>query len=131
MAGQAGTRESVARLIRFPVAGGAALGAWIGFAIGLLLGTVLGAVAVSFARALVLWVRDLSYSLGVAQDLLPLGDQVPTLEALRTWWFVFIPAAGLVFAVVVAAFGAAVGALLAVAYNHLPMRARFTIELDR
>lgn len=124
-----GTR-SVARLVRFPVAGGLVLGAWIGFALGLLLGTIVAALAVWFADAVLLWERDLSYTLGVGQELLPFGDQVPTLETVRSWWYLFIPAVGLLLSVLMACFGALVGALLSIAYNHLPLHGRFTIEVE-
>ena len=82
-------------------------GAITGFVFGLFAGAMLGALLSWFAGALVGWQAQLTYSLGITQQLLPLGDQVGSLESLSDQWFLVIPAAGLVSGL----FGAFIGAL--------------------
>lgn len=92
-------------------------GAITGFVFGLFLGSTLGALLSWFAGALVDWQAQLGYSLGVAQQLLPLGGQVNTLESLSDEWFLVIPAAGLVLGMVCALIGSLAGGLWAVLVN--------------
>lgn len=92
-------------------------GAISGFVFGLFLGAILGALLSWFAGAIVDWQAQLGYSLGVTQGLLPLGDQINSLESLSDQWFLVIPASGVVVGLVCAGIGALAGGLWAALVN--------------
>jgi uncharacterized membrane-anchored protein YhcB (DUF1043 family) len=104
-------------------------GMWVGAAIGLVTGMLAGALVAWFAGTALEWQRELAFTLGVARVLLPLGEQVEALRWLSTSWFVVIPAAGLVGALVVGLVGGLIGALVAAAYNRSPRHAAVVVEL--
>jgi hypothetical protein len=92
-------------------------GAISGFVFGLFLGATLGALLSWFAGAIVDWQAQLGYSLGVAQQLLPLGDQINSLESLSDRWFLVVPATGLAVGVLCALIGSLAGGLWAALVN--------------
>lgn len=92
-------------------------GAISGFVFGLFLGATLGALISWFAGAIVEWQAQLGYSLGVTQQLLPLGDQINSLESLSDRWFLVIPATGLAVGVLCALIGSLAGGLWAALVN--------------
>jgi hypothetical protein len=94
-------------LVRLSIRSAMFAGAITGFVFGLFAGATLGAIISWFAGAIVDWQSQLGFSLGVAQQLLPLGDQVKSLESLADRWFLVIPAVGLLAGV----FGALIGLL--------------------
>jgi hypothetical protein len=94
-------------LVRLSIRSAMFAGAITGFVFGLFAGATFGALASWFAGALVDWQAQLGFSLGVTQQLLPLGDQVKSLELVADRWFLVIPAIGLVAGV----FGALIGVL--------------------
>jgi hypothetical protein len=104
-------------LVRLSIRSAMFAGAISGFVFGLFLGATLGALLSWFAGAIVDWQAQLGYSLGVTQQLLPLGDQVSSLETLSDQWFLVIPAAGLVLGVVCAVIGSLAGGLWAELVN--------------
>lgn len=105
-------------------------GMWVGIALGLVAGAVLGALLSWFAGTILVWQRDLAFTLGVARSLLPLGDQVPALRWLSSTWYLVIPAVAVVVAVVAGLVGGLIGALLAAAYNRSPRHAAVVVELQ-
>lgn len=104
-------------LVRLSIRSAMFAGAISGFVFGLFLGATLGALVSWFAGAIVDWQAQLGYSLGVTQQLLPLGDQVSSLETLSDQWFLVIPAVGVVLGVVCAAIGSLAGGLWAELVN--------------
>jgi hypothetical protein len=92
-------------------------GAITGFVFGLFAGTVLGAIASWLAGALVDWQNQLGFSLGIAQQLLPLGSQVGTLETVSDHWYFVIPGVGLLFGLLGALIGLLAGGLWAALVN--------------
>ena len=104
-------------------------GGWIGFALGLVAGCVLGAFVVWFAGAILNWQRDLSLTLGVTEQLLPLGNQAPLLERLQASWFLVVPIVGLVVGLFSALVGALIGGLVAASYNRSPFGVQVVVEV--
>src|SRR5438477_248671 len=70
-------------------------GGWIGFGLGLVSGCVLGAILSWFSGAIFGWQRDLTFTVGVTEQLLPFGNQIPVLQRLQADWFLVIPVVGL------------------------------------
>ena len=104
-------------LVRLSIRSAMFAGAISGFVFGLFLGAILGALLSWFAGAIVDWQAQLGYSLGVTQGLLPLGDQINSLESVSDRWFLVIPAAGLVVGLICAGIGALAGGLWAALVN--------------
>ena len=104
-------------LVRLSIRSAMFAGAISGFVFGLFAGAVLGALVSWFAGALVDWQNQLSFSLGVAQQLLPLGSQVGTLETVSDRWFLVIPGAGLLTGLLGAFIGVLAGGLWAALVN--------------
>jgi hypothetical protein len=104
-------------LVRLSTRSAMFAGAITGFVFGLFLGATLGALISWFAGALVDWQAQLGFSLGVTQQLLPLGDQVRSLELVADRWFLVIPAAGLIMGVLGAFIGVLAGGLWASLVN--------------
>ena len=104
-------------------------GGWIGFALGLVAGCVLGAFLVWFAGAILNWQRDLSLTLGVTEQLLPLGTQAPLLERLQAAWFIVVPFVGLVVGLFAALVGGLIGGLVAASYNRSPFGVQVVVEV--
>jgi len=100
-------------LLRLSIRSAMFAGAITGFVFGLFVGGTLGALLSWFAGAIVDWQAQLGYSLGVTQQLLPLGDQVSSLESLSDRWFLVIPAAGLLVGLLGAFIGLLAGGLWA------------------
>lgn len=104
-------------LVRLSIRSAMFAGAITGFVFGLFLGATLGALVSWFAGALVDWQAQLGFSLGVTQQLLPLGDQVRSLELVADRWFLVIPAVGLLMGVLGAVIGVLAGGLWASLVN--------------
>lgn len=103
-------------------------GGWIGFALGLAIGAVMGAILCWFADAVLQWQRDLGFTLGVAQNLLPLGDQVSMLKTISREWYIVIPLAAFVGGAIWALIGGLVAGLVAAGYNHASRRITVVVE---
>lgn len=88
-----------------------------GFVFGLFAGTIFGALISWFAGAIVDWQAQLGYSLGITQQLLPLGDQVGSLQTVADRWYIVVPGAGLVVGLAGAFVGVLAGGLWAALVN--------------
>ena len=104
-------------------------GAWVGGTLGLVIGAVLGAILAWFAGTLLEWQRDLAFTLGIARALLPLGDQVGALRWISNTWYLVIPVAGVLVAVIAGLIGGLIGAIIAAGYNRSPRHAAVVVEL--
>lgn len=104
-------------LVRLSIRSAMFAGAISGFVFGLFIGATLGALLSWLAGAIVDWQAQLGYSLGVTQQLLPLGDQINSLESLSDMWFLVIPAVGLVMGIVCSVIGSLAGGLWAALVN--------------
>lgn len=104
-------------LVRLSIRSAMFAGAITGFVFGLFLGTILGAIVSWLAGSLVDWQNQLGFSLGIAQQLLPLGSQVGTLERVSDHWFLVIPGVGLLIGLLGAFIGLLAGGLWASLVN--------------
>ena len=104
-------------LVRLSIRSAMFAGAITGFVFGLFAGATLGALISWFAGAIVDWQAQLGFSLGVTQQLLPLGDQVNSLETVADRWFLVIPGVGLLVGVLGALIGLLAGGLWAALVN--------------
>jgi hypothetical protein len=110
--------------LRFALASGAV----VGFVVGLFVGSVLGALASWVAGALLDWQRQLSFTLGVTEELLPLGEQQGVLQALQSGWWIVVPVCGLIVGVLSALAGALGTALMAALFNRFGRGTEVTVE---
>ena len=88
-----------------------------GFVFGLFAGAIFGALGSWFAGAIVDWQAQLGFSLGVTQQLLPLGDQVGSLQTIADRWYLVVPGAGLAVGLVGAFMGMLAGGFWAALVN--------------
>lgn len=100
-------------LVRLSIRSAMFAGAISGFVFGLFIGATLGALLSWLAGAVVDWQAQLGYSLGITQQLLPLGDQVNSLQSVSDNWFLVIPGVGLVLGIVCSVIGSLAGGLWA------------------
>lgn len=117
------------RLAAVSVRAAFSAGAWAGFVLGLLAGGVLGALLVWVSGAVLDWQRDLGLTLGIARNLLPFGAQLPALRWISSTWYLVVPIAALLGAVLLALAGGFIGALIAASYNRSPRHAGVAVEL--
>ena len=104
-------------------------GGWIGFGLGVVTGCVLGAALAWFAGAILNWQRDLSLTLGVTEQLLPFGSQIPVLQRIQSDWFIVVPFAGLLVGIFAALVGGLIGGLVAASYNRSPFVVQVVVEV--
>jgi hypothetical protein len=117
------------RVLTISVRAGIVAGGWTGFALGLVAGCVLGAALAWFAGAILSWQRDLSLTLGVTEQLLPFGGQVPLLERVQSSWFLVVPLAGILVGAFAALVGGLIGGLIAASYNRSPFGVHVVVEV--
>jgi hypothetical protein len=106
------------RVTHLSLRGAMFAGAVGGFVFGLFVGGVLGALVSWFAGAIVDWQAQLGYSLGVTEQLLPLGDQIPGLRTVADRWYLVIPAVALLIGLVGALIGVLAAGLWAALVNR-------------
>jgi hypothetical protein len=106
------------RVTHLSLRGAMFAGAVGGFVFGLFVGGVLGALVSWFAGAIVDWQAQLGYSLGVTEQLLPLGDQIPGLQTVADRWYLVIPAVALLIGLVGALIGVLAAGLWAALVNR-------------
>jgi hypothetical protein len=121
--------EVSGRMVGVSVRAAIVAGAWIGFALGLTAGCVLGGALAWFAGAILNWQRDLSLTLGVTEQLLPFGGQVPVLQRLQAYWFIVVPFVGVLVGILAALVGGLIGGLVAAAYNRSPFGVEVVVEV--
>lgn len=94
-------------------------GAWAGFVPGLFIGGGLGTLISFGAGAALEWMRELSFTTGIQQQLLPFGDRIGLLETLQDDWLIVIPVTALVVGVLSALVGVLTAALVSASYGSL------------
>lgn len=94
-------------------------GAWAGFVPGLFAGGIIGALITFGAGAAIEWMRELSFTTGIQQQLLPFGDRVGLLQTLQDAWWVVIIASALVMGLLSALMGMLTAALVASSFGSL------------
>lgn len=114
------------KLVGISIGWSMAAGAIGGFVPGLFVGSLLGAGISWGAGAVLDWQRQLGFTLGVTQQLLPFGDQVPVLEQLADSWALVIPLTGLLIGLL----WALVGTLAAAAVVSILDRAQLGVPVD-
>ena len=119
------------RVLAISVRAAMIAGAWIGFGLGLVTGAVVGASLTWFAGAILSWQRDLSLTLGVTEQLLPFGSQVPVLERIQSQWFIVVPFVGLLVGLFAALVGGLIGGLVAASYNRSPFSVHVIVEVPQ
>jgi hypothetical protein len=117
------------RVVAVSVRAALIAGGWIGFALGLVSGCVLGAILSWFSGAILSWQRGLTFTVGVTEQLLPFGNQIPVLQRLQADWFIVIPVVGLLVGAFAALVGALIGGLVAVSYNRSPFGVQVVVEV--
>jgi len=129
MALEADSHRVNVRLQRLPLWPVMAGGAVSGFVGGLFAGCVLGALAAWFAGAVLDWHRQLGFTLGVTEELLPLGEQVGVLQIMRDLWFLVIPATGLLLGVLNGLVGFLTGALMGGLFNRFAPEIALDVDM--
>jgi hypothetical protein len=81
---------------------------------------MVGGMVSWLAAAIIQWQEHLAFTLGVAANLLPFGDQLGTIQTVADDWWLTIPVAAMTGAVAGASWGAFTGAILAVLYGRFP-----------
>jgi hypothetical protein len=94
-------------------------GAWAGFVPGLFAGAIIGTLITFGAGAAIEWMRELSFTTGIQQQLLPFGDRVGLLQTLQDAWWLVIIASALVIGVLSAIIGMLTAALVASSFGSL------------
>ena len=87
-------------------------GCEVGAIVGIFVGCVLGAIAAWAAGAVLEWLRQLSFTEGVALALLPFGDRADVLEWVADSWYIVIPGVGIGVGAISAAVGGLAGAVV-------------------
>lgn len=106
-------------------------GAVVGFVVGLFIGSLLGALTAWLAGALLDWQRQLAFTLGVNEALLPLGEQQGLLQAVQAGWWLVIPGFGLAVGVFSALAGALGTALMAALFNRFGEGTEVGVEVQQ
>lgn len=104
-------------LVRLSIRSAMFAGAITGFVFGLFAGAGFGAIVSWFAGAITEWQAQLGYTLGITQQLLPLGDQIKYLDTISDRWYLVIPVVGLMFGLLGAFMGLLAGGLWATLVN--------------
>lgn len=104
-------------LVRLSIRSAMFAGGITGFVFGLFAGCTLGAIVSWLAGALVEWQAQVGFSLGIQQQLLPLGDQAGSLQSVSDRWFLVIPAIGIFIGLLGAFIGLLGGGLWASLVN--------------
>ncbi len=112
------TRQRV-RVRAVPLRPAALTGAWAGFVPGLVIGAVLGVVISFGAGAALEWMRELSFTTGIQQQLLPFGDRIGLLETLQDDWPVVIPVTAVAVGLLSAMIGTLTGVLVGASFGSL------------
>jgi len=107
------------RIRSLPMLPALVTGAWAGFVPGLVIGGALGTLISFGAGAALEWMRELSFTTGIQQQLLPFGDRIGLLETLQDDWLIVIPVTAIVVGVLSALVGVLTAALVSASYGSL------------
>lgn len=94
-------------------------GAWAGLVPGLFIGGAVGTLISFGAGAALEWMRELSFTTGIQQQLLPFGDRIGLLETLQDDWLIVIPVTAVALGIVSALVGVLTAALVSASYGSL------------
>lgn len=118
------------RLRRLPLWAMMGGGGVTGFVAGLFVGCLLGALLTWFAGSVLDWHRQLGFTLGVTEQLLPLGEQIGPLQAVSDRWWLVVPAVGVVIGLLNGLIGLLAGGAMAALYNRFGHGIPLDVELD-
>jgi len=107
------------RIRSMPVVPGMVIGAWAGFVPGLLIGGVFGAMVAFAAGAALEWMRELAFTTGIQEQLLPFGDRIGELQSVQDGWYIVIPVCAVALGLLGALIGALTGALVSASFGGL------------
>jgi hypothetical protein len=119
------------RLRRLPLGPLMAGGALTGFVGGFFVGCVLGALLAWFAGAVLDWHRQLGFTLGVTEDLLPLGEQIGVLQVVNALWWLVVPAVGVAIGLLNGVVGVLAGGLTAAVFNRVGHGLHLDVDVDQ
>jgi hypothetical protein len=94
-------------------------GAWAGFVPGLFIGGAAGTLISFGAGAALEWMRELSFTTGIQQQLLPFGDRIGLLQTLQDDWLIVIPVTAVAVGILSALIGVLTAALVSASYGSL------------
>ena len=106
----------------------AVTGAWAGFVPGLFIGALLGVLITFAAGAALEWMRELSFTTGIEQQLLPFGDRTGLLQTAQDDWWLVIPITALVIGLLSGLIGSLTGALVAASFGSLLRGVEIDVE---
>ena len=107
------------RVRAVPLRAAIVTGAWAGFVPGLFAGGLIGTLITLGAGAAIEWMRELSFTTGIQQQLLPFGDRIGLLQTLQDDWWLVIIASALAIGLLSALMGMLTGALVASSFGSL------------
>lgn len=107
------------RIASVPLGPALLTGAWAGFVPGLFIGGILGPVITFGSGAILDWMRQLSFTTGIDQALLPFGDRIGLLQTLQDDWVVVIPVTALLLGLLSALIGTLTAAVVGASYGGL------------
>jgi hypothetical protein len=120
--------EQRLRIRSVPVVPAMVTGAWSGFVPSLFIGGLAGAIGSFAAGAALEWIRELSFTTGIQEQLLPFGDRIGELQTVQDDWFIVIPVAAVALGLVGALIGALTGALVGATYGSLLGSVELVVE---
>lgn len=118
------------RLRSLPLQAMMAAGGVTGFVAGLFVGCLIGALLTWFAGSVLDWHRQLGFTLGVTEQLLPLGEQIGLLQAVSDRWWLVIPVTGVVTGLLNGLIGLLAGGSMAALYNRFGHGIPLEVELE-
>jgi len=107
------------RIRSLPMLPALVTGVWAGFVPGLFIGGGLGTLISFGAGAALEWMRELSFTTGIQQQLLPFGDRIGLLETLQDDWLIVIPVTAVAVGALSALVGVLTAALVSASYGSL------------
>lgn len=118
-----------ARVRSVPLRAALLAGAWTGFVPGLFAGAILGTLLTFAAGAALEWMRELSFTTGLQQQLLPFGDRIGLLQTLQDGWPVVIPLVAIAMGIVSALIGMLTAVLVAMSFGSILRRVELDVEI--
>ena len=107
------------RISSVPMMPALVTGAWAGFVPGLFIGGAVGTLISFGAGAALEWMRELSFTTGIQQQLLPFGDRIGLLQTLQDDWLIVIPVTAVGVGILSALIGLLTAALVSASYGSL------------